>query len=111
MTTSVNSGIKIDGKIVTDREQVESEIIHFFNALFNGHHGSDLVDKGVPFVPDWRHLDSLLSGVGEITDTERSHLVSAVRKDEMDFVIKNCPGMKSPGLDGLTYEFYSKVWM
>ena len=107
---SVNGGLRIDGKIVTDREEIEGEIIHYFNALFNGHHGSDLTDTGVSFVPDWSELDSLLTGVGKITDLERSHLVSDVKKDEMDLVLKNCPGMKSPGLDGLTYEFYAKVW-
>ena len=30
--------------------------------------------------------------------------------DELDYVIKSCCNNKSPGLDGLTYEFYKKTW-
>ena len=107
---SVSNGIRVGGQVVTAKEDVENEVVHFFNALFNGHHGSDLEDKGTPFVPDWSNLDSLLQGVGEISDSESAQLVLDIRHDEMDLVVKECANMKSPGMDGLTYEFYKKVW-
>ena len=89
---------------------IEGEVIKFFNALFNGHHGPDLQDTGVPFVPDWSNLDTLLEDVGNVSDSEKDQLVSDINKDELDFIVKSCPTMKSPGLDGLTCEFYKKVW-
>ena len=107
---NVNNGLFIDGSVVTDRNDIEKEVLHFFNALFNGHHGPDLVNRGVPFIPDWSHLDELLTGMGRLNDTEKKQLVLDVKKSEMDIVVKACPKMKSPGLDGLTYEFYVKVW-
>ena len=107
---SVSNGIKINGCVVTDKEVIEDEVIHFFSALFNGHHGTNLEDTGRPFVPDWSNLDLLLNDVGKISGIDSSQLVSDIRKDEMDFVVKECATMKSPGLDGLTYELYKKVW-
>ena len=107
---NVNSGLKINGTVITDKSRIEEEIILFFNALFNGHHGLDLKDTGLPFSPDWTNLDALLEGVGKISDLDKEHLVSDINKEELDFIVKSCPTMKSPGLDGLTYEFYKKVW-
>ena len=95
---------------MTDKDAIEEEVISFFNALFNGHHGNDLIDKGTLFLPDWSSLDNLLTGLGRISDTEKSDLVGDIQPDEMDFVVKKCPNLKSPGMDGLTYEFYKKVW-
>ena len=68
------------------------------------------MDNGLPFVPDWTKIDDLLLGVGRISDTEGSHLVANIHKDEMELILKECASMKSPGLDGLTYEFYKGVW-
>ena len=93
-----------------DKNKIEDEVLHFFNALFNGHHGPDLVDRGVPFVPDWSNLGELFDGISEISNSERITLVRDIEKSELDEVVKKCPTMKSPGLDGLTYEFYVKVW-
>ena len=61
-------------------------------------------------MPDWNNVEELFSGLAGLSNSERTQLVSDVKLSEMDFVINNCPKMKSPGLDGLTYEFYLKVW-
>ena len=57
----MTSGLKIDNRIVTDKDVIEKEVVGFFTALFNGHHGKDLVNTGVPFVPDWSSLDDFLT--------------------------------------------------
>ena len=62
------SSLKIGGKIVKDEKIIETEVLNFFGSLFNGHHDADLVDTGVPFVPDNQHLDELLEGLGELND-------------------------------------------
>ena len=50
--------LKIDGVVESDAKVIEDKVVHFFNALFNGHHDAKLVDTGVPFVPDYSGLDS-----------------------------------------------------
>ena len=56
---SVSSGLKIGGSVVTDREDIENEVLTCFNSLFNGHHRTDLSDAGTSFVPDWNNVDEL----------------------------------------------------
>ena len=107
---SVSNGLRVGNSIVKSKSDIEKEVLSFFYALLNGHHGTDLVDNGLPFVPDWTKIDDLLLGVGRISDTEGSHLVANIHKDEMELILKECASMKSPGLDGLTYEFYKGVW-
>ena len=33
-----------------------------------------------------------------------------ISEDELEYVISKCPSNKSPGLDGLCYEFYRCTW-
>ena len=61
--SKVNAGLKINNKVVTDKDIIETKVIKFFNALFNGHHRNDLEDKGVPFVHDWSGLDLFLDNL------------------------------------------------
>ena len=67
------------------------------------------MDTGVPFVPDNQHLGELLEGVGDLNDADRDKLHEDIKMEELDEVVKNCENNKSPGLDGLTYEFYNAV--
>ena len=76
---SVNCGLKIGGDIVKDKNKIEDEVLHFFNALFNGHHGPDLVDRGVPFVPNWSNVGELFDGISEISNSEKITLISRHR--------------------------------
>ena len=85
-------------------------MINFFGALFNGHHNADLVDTGVAFVPDNSFLGDFLENLGELSDTDRDKLHVDIAIEELDDVIKNCDNNKSPGLDGLPYEFYKVAW-
>ena len=102
--------LKIDGKVVKDRGLIETEVLKYFGALFNGHHNVDLVDTGIPFVPDDQYLRDFLEGLGSLSDADSDNLHKDIVKEEMDEVIKNCDNNKSPGLDGLSYEFYKTVW-
>ena len=37
-------------------------------------------------------------------------MIRNIDPEELDTVIKNCPNNKSPGFDGLSYEFYKITW-
>ena len=57
--------IKIGDDVTSDKEKIETEVLNYFGALFNGHHDSNLVDTGHPFVPDNTELPDFLSGLGK----------------------------------------------
>ena len=102
--------LKINGVVVSDKKKIEEEVVKFFTALFNGHHDANLVDTGVPFVPDHTFLNEFLEGLGKLTDHDSSKLQADISLDEMTSIVENCENNKSPGLDGLSYEFYKAVW-
>ena len=106
---NVNS-LKIGGVNVKDQGKIEEEVLKFFGALFNGHHDVNLVDTGVPFVADNEHLDEFLEGLGSLSDSDRDKLHVNINMEELSEVLKNADNNKSPGLDGLQYEFYKAVW-
>ena len=53
--------LKVNDVITVDPEQIEQEVVSFFNALFNGHHDANLSDTGSPFVPNFSNVDSKTS--------------------------------------------------
>ena len=104
------SSLKVDGRVIKDQQKIEEEVINFFGALFNGHHNADLVDTGFAFVPDNSFLGEFLENLSELSDTDRDKLHVDITFEELDDIIKNCDNNKSPGLDGLPYEFYKVAW-
>ena len=104
------SSLKIGGRVIKDKLLIEKEVLEYFGALFNGHHNTDLVDTGKPFVPNEQFLGEFLVGLGRLPDAERDKLEEDFVMEELEVVIKNCDTNKSPGLDGLSYEFYKAVW-
>ena len=101
--------IKVDGTVVRDSEQIEKVVTSFFTALLNGHHNNKLENTGTPFIPDYTHLNKYLRDLGSLDNEESSRLHSSIKIEELEYVLKGCKNNKSPGLDGLTYEFYKKV--
>ena len=102
--------LKIDGQNVRDQKKIEEKVLSFFGALFNGHHDVNLVDTGSPFIPDNSYLDEFLEGLGSLSDLDRDKMHVDISMEELSEVLKNCKSNKSPGLDGLPYEFYKAVW-
>ena len=96
--------------MVSEAKVIEEKVVHFFNALFNGHHDAKLVDTGVPFVPDYSGLDSYLDGLGSLPDSDRDEMEDKMTMEELREIVKSSANNKSPGLDGISYEFY-KVTM
>ena len=104
------SSLKIQGRVVSDSLAIEQEVVHFFTALLNGHHDTKLDDTGSPFTPDFSNLDEMLKDISSLDQSESIGLESNLEYDELELVVKNCPTNKSPGLDGLSYEFFKCTW-
>ena len=102
--------LKINGEIVNEEKVIEEKVTSFFKALLNGHHDRNLEDTGSPFSPDWSHLDEFLDGLGRLDDDQRDNMHRDIEFDELENVVKSCEANKSPGLDGISYELYQKMW-
>ena len=104
------SKLKIKGNEVDDKTLIEEEILSFFTALFNGHHDKDLFDTGSPFVPDFSKLDTFLTGLSRLPDADKEELEHQMTLDDLEYVVKQSANKESPGLDGLSYEFYKATF-
>ena len=102
--------LKIRGAVLSEANIIEEEVTKFFHALFNGYHDTSLVDTGASFVPDFSGLNSYLAGLGSLPDMVRDELVKDISIEELKEIVKESENNKSPGLDGLSYEFYKIIW-
>ena len=96
-------------KVTDDVAKIEELTISFYEALFNGRHDKDLHNTGEPFQPSGRYLEELLNKFSP-REEAKVKLVSNVSKLEIEDAVKSCPNGKSPGLDGLPYEFYKSTF-
>ena len=101
--------LKIGNEVVSDEKAIKQEVLGFFGALFNGHHNASLQNTGTPFVPSNTHLDVFLDGLTSMCSESSDKLDEDVDIEELDCVIKQCPNNKSPGIDGINYEFYKRT--
>ena len=100
----------INGKVEDDRAKIEEEVMRFFFPLFNGMHGKGGVDTGNTFQQDDSNLREFLDPLTKLTDEQRDKLEEPINFDELVEIMKGLPKSKSPGLDGLPYEFYVKAF-
>ena len=104
------SKLSVTGAIVEEREEVERHVLGFFEPLFSGAHDDRGVDTGRAFVPDDTFLEDFLVGLPRLSVASAGVLEQVVSLDELSDVLKSLPTGKSPGLDGLSYEFYVAVF-
>ena len=103
--------LKIKDKTSSDKKEIESEVIKYFGALFNGHHDRAGLDTGQTFVPDYGDLPDFLQDLGSLSQGSQDKLVKNLDYEKVtSIVIKKCARNKSPGLDGLPYELYQVTW-
>jgi len=97
--------------ILTDPAEVEAEIIRYFEALFNGRHvaseaSPEPVDSGHQFQPDFSSLPVFTAHLHHLSQHQQDILTAPFQLLELVAAIEATPASKSPGLDGLPYEFY-----
>ena len=108
-TNNIKS-LKVENIVSEDEVTIEGEITQFFHALFNGHHSTSLKDTGKPFQADDSELNYFLQDLSAFPNNERDNLVKEIKIEELEQIVRECDHNKSPGLDGLCYEFYQETF-
>ena len=67
--------LKIGDNVTSDRKTIETEVVKYFGALFNGHHDRVGLDTGEPFIPDYTDLPEFLQGLGSLSHESQPKLV------------------------------------
>ena len=102
--------LKIGDNIVSNPEIIEKEVTGFFGALLNGYHDSSLNVTGSTFIPDNSNLEEFLRPLIKMSKEDSDGMTQSIDPEELDIIIKKCPNNKSPGFDGISYEFYKTTW-
>ena len=98
--------LKINGSVVSDDNIIEDKVTRVVYALLNGHYDTNLVDSGAPFVPDYTGLDTFFEGLRSLPDLAKEELEENMTIEKLRYIVKEGANNMSPGLDGLSYEFY-----
>ena len=102
------SKLKIGDTIVTDSDTIAKEVMDFFTPLFEGRHSSGGHVTDSTFVQDDSLLDFFLTDLPKLSPQSKRKLEQPVTIEEYEAMLDKLPRNKSPGLDGLPYEFYGK---
>ena len=103
------SSMKIGDVIETDREKIVTEVMDFFKPLFEGRHRSGGSVSDSTFSQDKSLLNYFLDGLPKLSSASKRKLEQPVSLEEYEQMLDKLPNNKSPGLDGLSYEFYKKT--
>ena len=111
VTEDSRSGYHHNVNIVTtgDLRKIKLETVAFMESLRNGWQDEHLQDTGETFIADNTHLEEFLSTLSQLSEASQESLVRPLREDEVKDVLKSCANGKTPGLDGITYEFYKRT--
>ncbi len=104
------------GTVLTELEEVQQEIFSFYDAIFQGCHaaveGAEApVDSSVSFTPDLEAMGLFLPGLPSLSDEQCSLLETPFILGELSDVVQQAASGRSPGLDGLPYEFYKTTFV
>ena len=97
--------------IETDQTKCKKEAVSFFTALFSGKVGVNGEILNEPFQMNEEFLDNFLTdNLARLTEVDREALEKPFSEEELKICIKHLPRNKTPGLDGLPFEVYKKVF-
>ena len=89
-----------------DKEEIHTMAVNFFSSLFQGYHAANGEIRDTPFSPSFERLYFFLEGLGTLSEIEADSMIEEISLEEVEDFVKNTSNNKSPGLDGLNYEFY-----
>ena len=99
----------INGKVETDKKNVEKVVTQFFGNLLSGKHGPNGVEQEHAFEPDFGDLHEFLEDLAQLSPESRAAVEEPVNIHELEIVLEQSDNNRSPGEDGLSYEMYKAV--
>ena len=93
------SALKFNSNLITDPKAVSIHASKYYNELYSTPNTYDTYEKLL--------LENFISVIGE---EENALLIAPITEIEVKKVISNMNLNKSPGIDGLTVEFYLLLW-
>ena len=94
ITTTINK-LEINGEITDDEFKIKTEFENHFKNIFQ--------KKG------YEYKENKFIEIIETKELE-SKISNPIKESEIKFVLDRCKKEKSPGHDGIPYEFYQKFW-
>lgn len=93
--------LNIEGVTTNDQDQVNEEILQFYSNLYKTNYSAE---------NDIAFFERLTGSIGTLDEDLRILMEGELAIEELDEAVKPMPRGKSPGIDGLTVEFYSFFW-
>ena len=101
----------IDQVVETDPSKCKKEAMSYFTALFSGKLSidGDILDEAFEMNEELLE-DFLTDKIAKLTEADKEALERPFVEEELESCIKKLPRNKTPGLDGLPFEVYKKVF-
>jgi exonuclease III len=91
--------LEINKKQVTDEKIILSEIKNYYEKLYSSN------------MTDHTKMENILEGIPRLTDTQKSLTKGLITYDECLKSLKSMKNGKTPGLDGISADFYKFFWI
>ena len=88
--------LKAPGRELTDQTEIMSHIVNFYTELYSDKDTDD-------------NFDELLSDLPELCEADRTRLDEPIGLSELESTLRSS-SETAPGLDGISYEVYKKLW-
>ena len=103
--------VMVGGKVEKDPAKIAKAVADYFQGVYWGHQRTDpatgrLVDTGRRFKPTDGHLPAFLRDLDVLDEEGKAQLDGNVNEEEVEVSVAAGSTGKSPGPDGLPYEFY-----
>ena len=93
-----------NGNIIDTKKEILEEISSYYTHLYSGKNSyvtsSDEIKRA--FMPNESHV--------KLNQEQKDSCEGIITKEELTEVLKNTKNNKSPGIDGIPYEFYKMFW-
>ena len=93
-------------KVITNPKEILNEIERFYTDLYTSNHTAESITK----IDEWIEDLNRQNLIPKISRENSLKLETGITRERISRTIKGLGKNKTPGSDGLTYEFYQKFW-
>ena len=94
-----------NNKVITDPKEILLEQKYYYEELYK--------EKNIDSESEVQEATKHFMGqanISKLEENEKDNLDTSITIDELTNAIKELPNNKTPGIDGLTAEFYKFIW-